>query len=164
MRRPIRRKKGEEEEEEETEGKAKSKAQPTSKKEAEGVTGVTNDAGTRAAASEPHAEGAAQLSKAKRNKAKAKAKSKATTTRAAASDRRSTTTQKLRPLQLFLKSRPCGTSVADQATTQKLRPLQLFLKSRPCGTSVADRRAMWKSMSSEEKSKCTDDARAERGF
>ena len=139
-------------------GKAKSKAQPTSKKEAEGVTGVTNDAGTRAAASEPHAEGAAQLSKAKRNKAKAKAKSKAPTTRAAANNRWSTTT----PLQLF--PRPCGTSVADRATTQKLRSLQLFLKSRPCGTSVADRRAMWKSMSSEEKSKYTEDTRAERGF
>ena len=122
-------------------GKAKSKAQPTSKKEAEGVTGVTNDAGTRAAAGEPHAEGAAQA-KAK-GKAKAKAKSKAPSTRAAASEPH---------------------AEGRSTTTQKLRSLQLFLKSRPCGTSVADRRAMWKSMSSEDKSKYTEDTCVERGF
>ena len=122
------------------------------------MTGVTNDVGTRAAASEPHAEGAAQLSKAKRNKAKAKAKSKAPTTRAAASVKATAKAKSKAP------TTRAAASDRRSTTAQKLRSLQLFLKSRPCGTSVADRRAMWKSMSSEDKSKYTEDTRAERGF
>ena len=53
----------------------------------------------------------------------------------------------------------------DVAQVSKaIRPLQLWLKSRPAGMSINDRHATWRSMSKEDKHAYTMSTKAERGL
>ena len=51
----------------------------------------------------------------------------------------------------------------DKGGKTKLRPLQLFLKTRPAGMKQDERHAIWKSMSPEQKTVDADTTNAERG-